>query len=250
MAAQAWPFLIARGRQRGYSVLLAPHFLLAEGDYGFLEEATGPVPESDPVRVGVATSQRGRRFGLAWSEHRVTAADVGGTADPRDEHSRPLRLLYGFLSADTTITAPAGADLDHARRAALDTYRRFLTDEHRFTTEPSTPLDTHTTEPSAPLDTHATEPSVPLAARTTEPTTLFAGRTPTPPKPPPARQWLRAVVISAAVVAGAATAIVIVAISAGSGDPPPSCTDTTTATTTSRCGSPTQTTTPDRQQPK
>jgi hypothetical protein len=231
MAAQAWPFLIARGRQRGYSVLLAPRFLLAEGDYGFLEEATGPVPESNPVRVGVATSQRGRRFGLAWSEHRVTAADIGGTADPRDEHSRPLRLLYGFLSADTTINAPDGADLDHARRAALDTYRRFLTDEHRFTTEPSTPLDTRTTEPS----------------------TLFAARTLIPPKPPPARRWVRAVVISAAVVIGAATAVVV-AIASGSGDPPPSCTEDTSAagstTTTSSCGSPTQTTTPDQQQPK
>jgi len=239
MAAQAWPFLIARGRQRGYSVLLAPQFLLAEGDYGFLEEATGPVPESDPVRVGVATSHHGRRFVLAWSEHRVTAADVGDTADPRDEHSRPLRLLYGFLSADTTITAPAGADLDHARRAALDTYRRFLTDEHRFSTEPSTPLDAR-----------ATEQSVPFAARDTEPTTLFAARTLTPPEPPPARRWVKAAVISAAVVAGAVAAVVV-AIAADSGDPPPSCAEDTTSagstTTTSSCGA--QTTTPAQQQP-
>jgi hypothetical protein len=226
----AWPFLIARGRQRGYSVLLAPHFLLAEGDYGFLEEATGPVPGSQPVRVGVATSNHGRRFGLTWSEHRITAADVGGTADPRDEHSRPLLLLYGFLSADTAIDTPAGADLDRARRVALDTYRRFLTDEHGFTTEPS-----------APLDTHAAEPPVSSGVRA-----VLA------PAPPPARRRVRGLVISAAVVAGAAAAVVVVAIAAGSGsgDPPPSCPDDTTAAgptrTTSSCGSPTPTTTPDR----
>lgn len=209
--ATAWPFLIARGRQRGYSVLLAPHFLVADGDYGFLEEAAGPVHESEPVRVGLATSGRGRRFGLVWSEHRVTAEDVGGTTDPRDEHSRPLRLLYGFLTTDTAVNAPA--DLDGARRAALDTYRRFLADEHHFTTEPSTSLDA--TETSAPPE--------PLVVS---------------PAPAPDWWWAKALVIAAAVVVGAA-AVVLVAIALSSGsDAPPS----TRLDDTTKCDSATTTT--------
>lgn len=242
MTAEVWPFLIARGRQRGYSVLLAPHFLLAEGDYGFLEEATGPVPQAQPVRVGAATSQRGRRFGLVWSEHLVTAADVGGTADPRDEHSRPLRLLYGVLSADTAINASAGADLDHARRAALDTYRRFLTDEHHFTTEPSNPLDARAAEPSASFAPTA-ERAAPVDARAIS------------PEPPQARRWARTLVISAAVVAGAAAVFVVaIVVGSGSDDRPPSCPADATAAgptmTTSSCGSPTPTTTPPQPRPR
>jgi len=230
MAVQAWPFLIARGRQRGYSVLLAPQFLLAEGDYGFLEEATGPVRESEPVRSGVATSRRGRRFGLIWAEHRVTAADIGGTTDPHDEHSRPLRLLYGLLSTSATIDA----DLGLVRRAALDTYRRFLTDEHHFTTEPSTPLDPHATEPSTPLGLRATGPSVPLA-----PAPLDARPT-VAPAPRPTPLWVKALVISAAVVVGATAATVVAITSSGSGAPPPSHVDEPTTS----CGTPTPTTTP------
>lgn len=221
----AWPFLIARGRQRGYSVLLAPHFLVAEDDYGFLEEAAGPVHGSEPVRMGLATSRRGWRFGLVWSEYRVTAADVGGTTDPRDEHSRPLRLSYGLLTTGTATNDPA--DLDRARRAALDTYRRFLADEHHFTTEPSTQLDAHAVEPLGATETSVSPaPSEPLS-----------------PDPAPDRRWAKALVISAAVVAGVA-AVIVVAIVAGSGSdvPPSTCPDdTTTAVPTTSCASATTT---------
>jgi hypothetical protein len=233
MAVQAWPFLIARGRQRGYSVLLAPHFLLAEGDYGFLEEATGPVPAAEPVRVAVAVSQRGRRSYLTWSEHRVTSADLGG-AEPRDEHSRPLLLLYGFLCTDAPTGAPAMADLDHARRTAMDTYRRFLADENGFTTEPSAPFDTYSpTVPSASPPPSRPAPS-PAAV---------------PAAPSPVPRTLRRLVIAAAVVAGTAAAAVVVTIVTSSGEDPPASCDSPTPTaaeptTTSSCGPTTLTTTP------
>jgi len=146
VTASGWPFLIARGRRRGYTVLLAPGWLIAAQGHGVLEETVTPVA-GQPWRVAVAGTTQGRRVGLAWAEHPVTGADVTGTPDSgggapvRDEHSRPLRLLYGFLCADAMIGDPSGDDLARSRDAALDTYRRFLTDEEHFTIEGSTPFD-------------------------------------------------------------------------------------------------------------
>lgn len=129
MATVGWPFLVARGRRRGYTILLAPDFLVADGVYGFLEELVGPTRE---VRTAGATTHDGRHVCLVWTEYRVCATDLAdGPADPVDEHSRPLRLLYGFLSVEP-VSAVAAADLDLARGAALAAYRRFLTDEDGF----------------------------------------------------------------------------------------------------------------------
>lgn len=127
MDARGWPFLVARGRERGYSVLLAPPFLM--DSYGLLEEVTRPTSG-----VEVATV---RGLCVVWSEYAVTHDDIG--AEPRDEHSRPLRLLHGFV-AERTIVQPSEVDMSVSRSAALDTYRRFLGDEERFAVEPSTPF--------------------------------------------------------------------------------------------------------------
>ena len=138
--AAAWPFLIARGRRRGYSVLLAPAWLIAEGDHGFLEDTVGPVDPPATWRSAPAVSPHGRRLSLVWAEHAVTAADVGESAAPRDEHSRPLRLLHGVLCASEAVPDPATAGLAGSREAALATYRRFLADEDRFAVEGSAPF--------------------------------------------------------------------------------------------------------------
>ncbi len=134
---QGWPFLIARGRRRGYSVLLAPGFLIAEQDYGFLEHAVGPVRDGAPCHTATVTTPRGRRISLVWSDRPATAADGGAI---HDEHSRPLRLLSGFLCTDTAVTGPSSADLTSARVAASGTYQRFLADEERFAIEESAPF--------------------------------------------------------------------------------------------------------------
>lgn len=146
-----WPFLVARGRRRGYSTLLAPHQLIAAQDYGFLEEAVGPVPAGQPYRHGTATTARGRSLTLLWAEHPATEADLvdaaGMTGRPsaagqalrapvlRDEHSRPLLLAYGFVCAAPVSAGSCTAvlrDLARCREAALATYRRFLADEDGF----------------------------------------------------------------------------------------------------------------------
>lgn len=130
--AQGWPFLIARGRSRGYSVLLAPDFLVARGDYGFLEDVAGPLPHGTPFRATTVRREHGD-VGVVWSDYPTNL---------RDEHSRPLRLLAGFTCTGT-ISRPSELDLDAARTVALRTFERFLRDEHGFTTESAAPFAAH-----------------------------------------------------------------------------------------------------------
>ena len=175
-----WPFLVARGRRRGYSTLLAPSFLIAEGDYGVLEEAVGPTAEPGQAEVLRVNTRAGRTLAVAYATHVVTAADLApaqarsgqagsgqagsgqacsgqagsgqagsgqagsgqaGSAQagppsappPRDEHSRPLTLLYGFVCRDAWISEPAPADLRFAHETALRVYQSFLDEEEGFT---------------------------------------------------------------------------------------------------------------------
>jgi hypothetical protein len=138
-----WPFLIARGRRRGYEVLLAPDFLVAGQEYGFLEEVAGPARHGPAPSIAGATTPGGRAICLVWTEYVVRGNDLGtGEADPVDEHSRPLLLLQGFLCAGARVLEPSAADLDHAHRAALDCYRGFLADEEGFTVRQSSPFET------------------------------------------------------------------------------------------------------------
>lgn len=126
MTATGWPFLIARGRRRGYSVLLAPPLLRKE--YGVLEDVVGPASG-----VQVATV---RGACVVWEEYGVTEADIGG--EPSDEHSRPLRLLHGVVSRERV--EPSEVDMGRVRAVALETYRRFLADEEGFAVEWSEPV--------------------------------------------------------------------------------------------------------------
>jgi hypothetical protein len=163
----AWPFLIARGRRRGYTVLAAPGFLVRDGEEGFLEEVVGPT--TAPVATREVHSPRGRRLCLTWADHQVCGGDVGEVsdvgepADPVDEHSRPLRLLHGYLCLDTPPAGVDPVDLSRSLAAALATYRRFLRDEDTFTIEESTPF---------PVAARAVAPPPP--SRPARPTALLA----------------------------------------------------------------------------
>lgn len=187
--AKGWPFLVGAGRRRDYSVLLAPDFLVARGEYGLLNEIVTPTAVDGPPRVVEATTGGGR-VGIAYVTRLVTAADV---ANPRDEHSRPLRVIYGFVCQDGRIDEPAGADLDAARTAALDVYRRFLDGEAHFAAVPSAPFPLESTvtaqAPSAPAGRRASPDPVPIRPR------------------PPVWAWGAAAV--AAVAAVAVTALLV-----------------------------------------
>lgn len=154
--ATGWPFLIGRGRRRGYTVLLAPGFL--DGESGFLVEHAAP--RAEPI---VATALSGRRYCLICAEYEVTSADLGG-GEPYDEHSRPLQYLYGFLCAPGyVITTPVRADLAAAWDSTMDTYRRFLAGEETFTVERSRSFE---------LVSRATEPPVERPRRRVTPFAL------------------------------------------------------------------------------
>jgi hypothetical protein len=149
--ATGWPFLVAPGRRRDYTILLAPQFLVDEVDYGFLDRAVRPDAESGPATVTGARTRAGRELTLVYATHRLTAADTG-SPDVRDEHGRPLRLIYGFATVPSSIPDPDRADLACARETALRTYRRFLADEDTLTVAGSSafPLLSHVDGPPPP----------------------------------------------------------------------------------------------------
>lgn len=211
-----WPFLVARGHRRGYSVLLAPPFMIQALDYGLLEQVVGPVSAAEPVR----TTTTGNRC-VVWSEHTVTAADLADGSETHDEHSRPLRLLYGLVVPDATVARPSEVDLERSCLAALDTYRRFLADEKHFTVEPSTPVDLRSAAvPSSP-------PSSPPSGTTT------------PPRPPSHWRYTGAALLAGLVI-GVTGALVITSDSPEPVPPPTPTTPTATAPSTAPSSAPSE----------
>jgi hypothetical protein len=151
--ALGWPFLVAAGRRRDYSTLLAPRFLVAELDYGILNKVAEPTTGEGPPAVIEVRTPRGRDLTIVYATHLLTAADLLTASDPvaedkavvpvlppRDEHNRPLRLIYGFATPNVRISQPATTDLAFARAAALDVYRPFLENEEAITVIPSEPF--------------------------------------------------------------------------------------------------------------
>ncbi|MFD9408439.1 hypothetical protein ACFWBN_15695 [Streptomyces sp. NPDC059989] len=137
---QGWPFLVARGRYRGYRTLLAPDFLVAEADYGVLDDHVARGMAAEQVKVVPVVTGAGRPLTVVHTTHQVTAADVAEPGDapvdqaPRDEFGRPLDLMYGFV-CEGQVTAPDPEDLNACRETALPVYRRFLGDEEGFRIE-------------------------------------------------------------------------------------------------------------------
>src|SRR5690349_5505645 len=61
-----WPFLVAAGRIRDYTVLVAPDFLVAAGEHGLLG-VTGSAIEGGPVQVRPVRTNDGRELTLAYA---------------------------------------------------------------------------------------------------------------------------------------------------------------------------------------
>jgi hypothetical protein len=141
--AQGWPFLVARGREIGYQLLLAPDFILAGRESGLvLGEVRGEVPADGPARVTVVGSGSGP-LSVVQRTVRATRGDVGATDRPEapllDRAGRPILLGYGFVCRGTGLDGVDERDLEPARSAALAAYRRFYAAEEDFVPEPSQP---------------------------------------------------------------------------------------------------------------
>lgn len=166
-AVPGWPFLVAAGRRLDYTVVLAPDFLVAAGEGGRLADVVAPGELSDPARLVAMSTPGSRQLAVTYRTHVLTAEDLPGPdgapapapAPPRDEHNRPLRLAYGFVShAAPDDARSVNADLDACRPLALTAYRRFLDDEPAFTVLPSGPL------PIRSVSARTAPPPVPAAS--------------------------------------------------------------------------------------
>jgi hypothetical protein len=144
--AQGWPFLVARGRRRGYGTILAPGFLIRGGLEELLSESAAGCPddgveqrELDHPGIGPMT--------IVYETDQPAAGELGGDAD--DEHGRPLEILYGIVSRDRLAGRLGADDLRSARREALASYNRFLAHEDGFGVDESErrPLSGVTAQP-------------------------------------------------------------------------------------------------------
>ncbi|GAA1655318.1 hypothetical protein GCM10009733_060950 [Nonomuraea maheshkhaliensis] len=143
MPAHGWPFLIARGHHAGYRTLLAPAPLLADGDHTVLADHLEPAAVPGRLAVTDLTTPTGRRITVVHTTHPVSGADLGHTTAPRDEHGRPLHLLYGFVCP--RAVTPDEADLRTALTTALATYQTFLDNENGFATQAAKPFPLRST---------------------------------------------------------------------------------------------------------
>ena len=137
-----WPFLVAAGRVRDYSVLIAPDFLVASGEQGLLGIA-GSAVEGAPAESRSVRTPSGRVLTLSYAARLLTPADLGaGSGDPADgppvvdEFGRPLRMVVGIVTDGGPLVDPT-ADLARAERAVLPAFRRFWADEAGYRVEPS-----------------------------------------------------------------------------------------------------------------
>jgi hypothetical protein len=170
--ALGWAFLVARGRQTGYQLLLAPDFIMTSRESALLmDEIRGEVPvQGPPVVTDIAAPASGPLC-MVYRTVRATRADVG-TADLADEPlldraGRPLVLTYGFICRGSNVIAPHDQDLGVARDAAVATYRRFHAAEETFAPETSRPYSLQSTV--APAEAALSAPATPRSSAPAEP---------------------------------------------------------------------------------
>lgn len=141
-SARGWPFLVARGRERGYRTILAPGFLTERRLHGMLSDAANGEAPDAPREVEVDRSGVGR-LTLVYRTEQVTEADLdGGRGNglATDEHGRPLEMLYGIVCRGRLAGHVDDGDLNAARTEALASYRRFLAEESGFGVDTSDAL--------------------------------------------------------------------------------------------------------------
>jgi hypothetical protein len=232
-AGTGWPFLVAAGRRRDYTVVLAPEFMIAAGEAGRLGDVVAAGKESDPAQVISIATPTSCRLAIAYRTHLLTAADLadsdhqGRSTDPHDAHNRPLRLAFGFVTPWLPDSGAAlDTDVESCRPVALSAYRRFLDDESGFTVQPSGAVPIHCADSPARSDNVGSGNGAPVTAAPPLPPSAQPGAG--PGKPPP-RAGLRRAVVAGLV--GAVLGLLLVLLLATRNSATPNCpTPTPTAT--------------------
>jgi hypothetical protein len=170
-STRGWPFLVARGRRRGYKTILAPDFLTERNLHGLLSQSSSGADLPPDGSRSVVLEHRDVGAMTAWYRtEQVSPADLAGSAGAvqeaaTDEHGRPLEILYGVVAQERVSGVVEHDDWSVARRAALRSYRRFLEREDDFGVDASAAFALHgvggpkTTRPAAERPRH------PLPAR-------------------------------------------------------------------------------------
>jgi hypothetical protein len=177
--ARGWPFLVARGRHRGYRTVLAPDFLVKRNLQGVLSDAaTGDGLEPGRARTAEVDAPAVGPMTLCFRIERVSAADVNGhlpgeDAIATDEHGRPLEILYGVVARGRLSGPVDDGDLGAARSQALRSYRGFLEQEDAFDVDASPAFALRgvtAMAPSAPAPPRRTPSASPAPTPTPTPT--------------------------------------------------------------------------------
>lgn len=212
----AWAFLVARGRYKGYRAILVPDFLARSGLPGLLTESVSGAARSQMVTVdtpaGIVTALS--------KTHRLTSRDVdGGTTSESsqadglvtDEHGRPLELLYGLVCRAGGIREVHEDDFKEALEQSLQAYRRFLADEDR-------PFEESKAFSMRKLGGIVTAPSVTAPSTSVERPRSTPSEGPPPARPPSdnasgaERAPRRRMTVKAVAALGIAAAIALIAI--------------------------------------
>ncbi len=188
-AIVGWAFLVARGRQVGYHLLLAPEFVMANRESGLLmDEVRGEVPPQAPPRVSEITGPVSGRLCVAHRTIRATRADAGAGGRPEapllDRAGRPLVLAYGFVCHGARVAADE-QDLRAALDAAVATYRKFHAAEEEFLPEASRPYALRSAV--APAAVPAPRPAAASPAMTARTAPWTPQIMPDPQRPAPSR---------------------------------------------------------------
>jgi hypothetical protein len=138
-----WPFLVSRGRELGYRVVLAPDFLHASGEPGLLypivEGGSSYGSDVGPrVRVRTLHAQDGRAVTAIFREVVPDGGELGLPAGMlRDADGRGIAMFEGYIvDADgrghppaSFVPSPRGLDWREAHTAALAALRQLLAAE-------------------------------------------------------------------------------------------------------------------------
>jgi hypothetical protein len=144
VTAYGWPFLVARTRNAGHRVVVAPDFLVEQEAESWLGRVSGG--EDTPDGHAVLHQSPDGQFVVVSRVFVAGRADYGldGDGPIRDRSGRPIRFTEGLVLRGHTEPEVTQGDLAQACSVTQVAYQTFWTLEDAFQTVPSTgyPLGT------------------------------------------------------------------------------------------------------------